>query len=102
MKVSNSTIIPTVLSLLLGSSWTMAGEHALDPSTEPGASASSPPEFSELDADENGSISISEAGEVPVLVQQFTQIDMDGDGGLSEEEYAIVVPPGTEDEEGGT
>lgn len=96
------TLVPAALVILFGSSWTMAGEHAMDPAAQTDESATAVPEFSEVDADRNGSVTISEAAVVPVLVEKFSTLDRDGDGALTEEEYAAIEPGASEDEEAGS
>jgi hypothetical protein len=86
----NKLWIPTMI-LLYTSSWAMAA----------GESATTIPDFKQVDADRNGSISPMEATQVPDLVEQFSQADRDQDGRLSREEYATVVPGPKEEERKG-
>ena len=86
----NKLWIPAMI-LLCTSSWAMAEEE----------SATTIPDFKQVDADRNGSISPMEATRVPGLVEQFSQADRDQDGRLSREEYAAVVPGPKEEERKG-
>jgi Ca2+-binding EF-hand superfamily protein len=45
-------------------------------------------EFSELDADQDGYISNEEASADPALVEQFSTLDANADGQIDEEEFA--------------
>lgn len=49
------------------------------------------PTFEQLDADGNGSISADEAKANPEVEAMFGQIDVNGDGQVTQEEYAAVV-----------
>lgn len=98
----NKTLVPAALAILFGSSWTMAGEQTMDPAAQTGESATAVPEFSKVDADRDGSVTISEAAVVPVLVEKFSTLDQDADGALTEEEYAAIESGAAEDEEAGS
>ncbi|MEJ6475158.1 calmodulin [Pseudoalteromonas piscicida] len=52
------------------------------------ASAMAGEDFAKYDGDGNGTISMSEAKVNPSLVEQFTQLDSNADGELSESEFA--------------
>ncbi|MGH8563667.1 MAG: hypothetical protein ACREXW_06090 [Gammaproteobacteria bacterium] len=56
-------------------------------------------DFSAVDADQNGVISSSEAVSVPALVEQFSEADRNADGGLSEDEYAVIGGGGADEAE---
>ena len=43
--------------------------------------------WSELDADANGSLSVAEAASMPQLAQVFAKADADADGELTQDEY---------------
>ncbi|WP_456404128.1 hypothetical protein [Thiolapillus sp.] len=45
--------------------------------------------FTTLDADLNGSISKDEASAMPSLAEQWKELDADGSGDLSAEEFAV-------------
>lgn len=91
MRFSKS-LVPGVV-LLCGSGLAMAEQHM----DRPQESAGAMPEFSAVDANKNGVISSSEAVSVPALVEQFSEADRNADGGLTEDEYA-VIEAGGEDE----
>lgn len=50
-----------------------------------GGAGSSP--FDVLDADKNAAISVAEARAVPVVAENFTAADKNGDGALTREEF---------------
>lgn len=45
-------------------------------------------DFNKVDVDGNGAISVEEAAKYPELMNQFTQLDGDQNGELSESEFA--------------
>ncbi|MGH9892484.1 MAG: EF-hand domain-containing protein [bacterium] len=94
MRFSKS-LVPGVV-LLCGSGLAMAEEHM----DRPQESAGAIPEFSAVDADKNGVISSSEAISVPALVEQFSEADRNADGGLSEDEYAVIGGEAEAEDEG--
>jgi hypothetical protein len=72
----SETLISTLIRLF-GSGWTMAEGGAATPrgaETERG-SAQTLPDFSQVDVDQNLSISPTEAQAVPGLVEAFAQVD---------------------------
>jgi hypothetical protein len=48
------------------------------------------PGFEQVDVDGNGAISNAEAGAVPGLIDMFSTADTDKDGQLSKDEYAAA------------
>ncbi|WP_462163294.1 EF-hand domain-containing protein [Pseudoalteromonas xiamenensis] len=52
------------------------------------AASASEANFNSLDKDGNGLISTSEASQLPVLAEEFKNLDTDQDGQLSESEFA--------------
>lgn len=64
------------------------------PLTAPANEASGMPRFNELDQDQNGSLTPSEAEEDPHLIAAFPEIDDDGNGRLSRLEFLRHVSPG--------
>ncbi|MCP4641661.1 MAG: DUF1566 domain-containing protein [bacterium] len=65
-----------------------------DPQDPPGPPPGGPPTFEELDADGNGTLSLSEALAIPFMDEAlFNEFDTDGDGALSREE----LPPPPDD-----
>lgn len=48
------------------------------------------PPFTQLDADQNGSISSAEALQLPALAEQFSDVDSNADGWISMDEYAAA------------
>jgi Ca2+-binding EF-hand superfamily protein len=52
------------------------------------AATASEANFSSLDKDGNGLISTSEASQLPMLAEEFKNLDTDQDGQLSESEFA--------------
>lgn len=48
------------------------------------------PRFSQVDADQNGGISKTEAQVVPGLAESFAQVDINSDGWLNQDEYGAV------------
>ncbi|MGH8593102.1 MAG: hypothetical protein ACREX9_11075 [Gammaproteobacteria bacterium] len=77
--ILSKTLIPALI-VLAGSGWAMAAEE----------SAETLPRFSQVDADQNGGISKTEAEAVPGLVGAFAQVDINVDGWISQEEYRAV------------
>lgn len=73
------TLIPAPI-LLFGWGWTMAEEE----------SAETLPRFSQVDTDQDGGFSKTEAEAVPGLVEVFAQGDINADGWLNENEYIAV------------
>lgn len=55
------------------------------------AAGGEPPAFSAVDADQSGFISNEEAGQVPGLLERFTQLDANQDGMVTEAEYAALT-----------
>ena len=55
--------------------------------------------FDEIDGDKNGAISMSEAKVRAELVKNFAQIDSDGDGTLSVDEYSSYMNEGVPPED---
>ncbi len=53
-----------------------------------------PPLFDKLDADNDGQINIYEAEVYKPLLDQFSQLDKDGDGRLSRQEFAALKGAG--------
>ncbi|MGH8579915.1 MAG: EF-hand domain-containing protein [Gammaproteobacteria bacterium] len=53
--------------------------------------AQQPPAFAALDKDKSGSITAEEAVVVPGLAARLTQLDVNADSKLSEEEYAALA-----------
>jgi len=49
--------------------------------------------FEQLDANENGVLSIAEAGNLPDMSAQWSTLDTNGDGQLSAAEYAGYQAP---------
>ena len=49
--------------------------------------------FDELDTNKNGVLSIAEAGQLPAISDQWSTLDMNGDGQLSPGEYAGYETP---------
>lgn len=47
-------------------------------------------EFSNVDLDSDGAISMEEAAQYPELMQQFKDLDSNKDGQLSEQEFAAA------------
>ena len=47
-------------------------------------------DFSQVDADQDGYISNSEASADPALLEQFTDLDTNADGQLDQDEYAAM------------
>ncbi|MGH8611405.1 MAG: EF-hand domain-containing protein [Gammaproteobacteria bacterium] len=78
MKLSK-TLIPALI-LLVSSGWTMAEEESVE----------TLPRFSQVDTDQNGGISKTEASQVPGLVEAFAQVDINADGWLNQDEYRAV------------
>lgn len=54
------------------------------------AASSEKPQFSEVDADDDGQVSISEATEVGVPKEEAKRQDLDGDGNLSEDDWEFI------------
>ncbi|WP_462163295.1 EF-hand domain-containing protein [Pseudoalteromonas xiamenensis] len=52
------------------------------------AATASEANFSSLDKDGNGLISTSEASQLPMLAEEFKNLDTDQDGQLTESEFA--------------
>lgn len=65
----SKTLIPTLI-LLVGSGWAMAEQGMTEEGTQEG-SAETLPRFDQVDADQNGAISKTEAHAVPGLVRTF-------------------------------
>ena len=65
---------------ILASGLVMAADTALIP-------------FEELDADNNGVLSIAETEKLPEISTQWSTLDMNGDGQLSAGEYAGYQAP---------
>lgn len=55
------------------------------------AQGQQPPTFAALDKDKSGSITAEEAVVVPGLAARLTQLDVNADSKLSEEEYAALA-----------
>lgn len=58
------------------------------PATE--GAASQVPEFTAVDKDKSGGITVEEAVEVPGLAAAFPKVDSNADANLSEDEYAVI------------
>ena len=78
MTVSK-TLIPALI-LIAGSGWVMAVEETTE----------TLPSFSQVDADQNGGISKTEASQVPGLVEAFAAVDINADGWLDQDEYTAL------------
>lgn len=73
----------------------MAPLHAQDqdpPATTEQPAPDSPRPFTELDANQDGSVSKDEAAVDPPLAQMFGTLDIDANGVLTAEEYAAYTP----------
>jgi hypothetical protein len=70
----------SALILITGSGWALAAEESTEPL----------PNFSEVDADQNGGISQTEASQVPGLVEAFAAVDVNADGWLDQDEYTAL------------
>ena len=76
--------VPTSL-LLTGAFWPVVATAADD-------------EFAKLDRNQDGYLSVAEAGAKSGLMESFTRLDADADGQLSEEEFgADAKASGSED-----
>ena len=75
--------VPTSL-LLTGAFWPVVATATDD-------------EFAELDRNEDGYLSVAEAGKKSGLMERFTQLDTDADGQLSKEEWDAGAPDTRED-----
>lgn len=85
MISSKTMMIPAVV-LLCASSGAMAADPAA-PTTE---STGALPGFTQVDVDQNGGISKTEAAQVPALAEQFAQVDSNADGWISMQEYTAL------------
>ncbi len=74
--------VSKILIPVAGSGGAMAAEESVE----------TVPSFSQVDADQNGGISKTEASQVPGLVEAFAQaqIDINADGWLDQDEYTAV------------
>jgi hypothetical protein len=79
------TLIPALI-LLSGLGWAMAEEE----SAETLPRFNQVPRFSQVDKDQNGGLSKTEASQVPRLVEVFAQADINADGWLNQDEYRTV------------
>lgn len=75
----SKTLIPALI-LLSGSGGAMAAEESIE----------TMPSFSQVDADQNGGISTTEAQAVHGLVEVFAQADFNTDGWLNQGEYTAI------------
>ncbi|HSG63463.1 MAG TPA: hypothetical protein VLD39_00615 [Gammaproteobacteria bacterium] len=57
---------------------------------EAGHGADVPP-FAELDADQNGYVTETEASKVPAVIEVFAELDADGDARLDADEYGKLA-----------
>ncbi len=94
MKLS-SYLSLVFAALLSGAAWAAenvpsegAGAIEEAPATE--GAASQVPQFTAVDKDKSGGITVEEAVEVPGLTAAFPKVDSNADANLSEEEYAVV------------
>jgi hypothetical protein len=92
-----SSYLSLVFAVLLsGAAWAAEdvpseGAGAIEeamPATE--GAASQVPEFTAVDKDKSGGITVEEAVEVPGLAGAFPKVDSNADANLSEDGYAIV------------
>jgi len=95
MKLS-SYLSLVFAALLSGAAWAAEdvpaeGAGAIEeamPATE--GAASQVPEFTAVDKDKSGGITVEEAVEVPGLTAAFPKVDSNADANLSEDEYAVI------------
>jgi len=95
MKLSSyvSLVFATLLS---GAAWATEnvpseGAGAIEetmPATE--GTASQVPQFTAVDKDKSGGITVEEAVEVPGLTGAFPKVDSNADANISEDEYAVI------------
>lgn len=83
--ISSKTMIPAVFLLCASS-----GAMAADPAAPTEESTATLPGFTQVDVDQNGAISKTEAAQVPALVEQFAQVDSNADGWISMQEYTAL------------
>lgn len=83
------TLIPALI-VLTGSGWAMAADESVE----------TIPRFSQVDVDQDGGISKTEASQVPGLVEVFAQADINSDGWLNQDEYRAVEQASSGEERG--
>ncbi|MGH8656167.1 MAG: hypothetical protein ACREYE_30065 [Gammaproteobacteria bacterium] len=82
-------LIPALI-VLTDSGWAVAADESVE----------TIPRFSQVDVDQDGGISKTEASQVPGLVEVFAQADINSDGWLNQDEYRAVEQASSGEERG--
>jgi EF hand len=88
----NKLLVATLVALIPLAGLAAEGSRNPDPATPTGQ----PGSFDQLDANQDGRISMPEASADPRLVEKFSTVDKNGDGYLDATEYANskdTLPP---------
>ncbi len=82
---STKTLIPVAAVLLCSSKGVIAASESVTNELPERIS-----NFNQVDTNQNGILSQTEASQVPGLVKRFSQVDRNGDGGISMDEYTVL------------